>query len=136
MRHASYLVLAIVMFCAACSIATVRLRDIDNGIVSGFGSRSQTLADVHDALIRAAGIRGWVIDDIEPGHAIGRIVVRGKHHVTIDITYSSETMSMTYVDSSNMDYEVRADGRYIHVHYNKWIYAGATRRPRLLSDQR
>jgi len=122
MRHASYLVLSIVMFCAACSVTTLQLRDIDNAVISGFGSSSQTLTDVHDALIRAAGIKGWVIEDIEPGHAIGKIVVGGKHHVTIDITYSSKTISMTYLDSSNMGYEVRDDGKYIHFNYNKWIY--------------
>jgi len=122
MKHASKLVVIMVVFCIACSITTVQLRNIDNAVISGFSSRPQTLADVHDALIRAASIKGWIIEDIEPGHAIGRIVVRGKHHVTIDITYSSETISMTYVDSRNMDYKVRDDGKYIHLNYNKWIY--------------
>ncbi len=47
--------------------------------------------------------------------------MRGKHHVTIDITYSIKAISMTYMDSRNMDYEVRENEKFIHLHYNKWI---------------
>ena len=121
MRHANYLVLSIIMFCAACSVTTVPLRDINHAVISGFGSRPLTLEDVHGALLGAAEIKGWSIEDVSPGHAIGRIVVRGKHRVTIDISYTTETISMTYIDSTNMDYEARDDGKYIHLHYNSWV---------------
>jgi hypothetical protein len=110
------------MFYAACSVTTVPLHDIDNAVISGYGSRPPDLEDVHAALLRAAGIKGWSIEDIAPGHAIGRILVRGRHQVTIDITYTSESISMTHIDSTNMDYKVRDDGKYIHLHYNSWIY--------------
>ena len=121
MRHANHLILSIILFCTACSVTTVPLHDIHNAIISGYGSKPPTLHDVHAALLRAAAIKGWSIEDIAPGHAIGRIVVRGKHHVAIDISYTSETISMTYIDSSNMDYERRDDGKYIHLHYNSWV---------------
>lgn len=122
MKFARYWIPLTIMLIVACSVTTVRLRDIDNAVISGFSGKPQSLTDVHDALIRAAAIKGWIIEDIKPGEAIGKIVVRGKHHVTIKITYSSEAISMTYMDSSNMDYQVRDDGAYIHLNYKKWVY--------------
>ena len=121
MKHASALVLLSFLICAACSVTTVPLRNIDNANISGYGSKKPTLEEVQAALSRAAEIRGWTIEDISPGHAIGRILVRGKHSVTIDITYTTETMSMTYVDSSNMDFRSDSDGEVIHLKYNAWI---------------
>jgi hypothetical protein len=122
MRYARYWVPLAFVFFTACSVTSVKLRDIDNAVISGFGSKPQTLNDVRDALIRAAAIKGWGIEDLELGQAIGRIVVRGKHHVTVNITYSNEKISMIYADSVNMGYQVRDDGKYIHLNYNKWIY--------------
>jgi hypothetical protein len=41
--------------------------------------------------------------------------------VDVDIAYTKETFSITYVDSVNMNYSIRSDGPYIHPKYNRWV---------------
>jgi hypothetical protein len=39
----------------------------------------------------------------------------------VGITYDTSTVQIRYLDSSNLDYEVKEDGRHIHRNYLKWV---------------
>ena len=51
-----------------------------------------------------------------PGHIIGTLNIRD-HIAIVDITYNSDSYSITYKDSTNLNY----NGTNIHRNYNNWI---------------
>ena len=51
-----------------------------------------------------------------PGLVTGRLALRG-HVAVVDVRYTVKDYSITYKDSSNMNYQ---DGQ-IHRNYNGWI---------------
>lgn len=71
---------------------------------------------VRDAIIRAGGGLGWNMKPVEPGHILGALHLRS-HVAKVDIHYDTETYSITYRDSTNLEYQ---DGN-IHSNYNGWI---------------
>ena len=76
---------------------------------------------VENAIKRAGGGLGWQIkraDPDEPGHLIGRLPIRS-HVAVIDIKHNTRTFSITYKDSTNLDYDPET-GK-IHSNYNGWI---------------
>jgi hypothetical protein len=98
----------------ACTSAP--LRNIpDTPVVTGSG-KPVTADDVRSAILRAGNALGWVMTPNDPGLVTGRLVLRG-HVAVIDVRYSPKDYSITYKDSSNLDYQ---DGQ-IHRNYNGWI---------------
>ncbi|MGW8183237.1 MAG: hypothetical protein ACWGMT_04695 [Burkholderiales bacterium] len=75
-----------------------------------------TLDDVSKAIIRAGGALGWQMKEDKPGHMLGTLHLR-THVAVVDINYSTTSYSITYKDSTNLDY----DGTNIHSNYNGWI---------------
>ena len=71
---------------------------------------------VRQAIVAAGAERGWLIRDNGAGHLRGTLHVR-THDAEVDITYSSAAYSITYVSSTNLNY----DGGKIHGNYNRWI---------------
>ena len=63
--------------------------------------------------------RGWTFKDAGPGKLIGTLIVRGRHTVEVEVTYSPERYSVVYKNSSNMNYSEQ--GSLIHPNYNKWV---------------
>jgi len=59
---------------------------------------------------------GWVMTPNDPGLVTGRIVLRG-HTAVVDVRYTPKDFSITYKDSTNLDYK---DGQ-IHKNYNGWV---------------
>jgi len=49
------------------------------------------------------------------------LAVRNKHTVTIEISFTADTYSIRYIDSTNMRYAVCNGRTYIHKNYNVWI---------------
>lgn len=78
--------------------------------------RGMTLEAVESAIIESGRPRGWIMKVTEPGHIVGKINVRD-HHAAVDVFYDTESYSIMYGHSTNLDY---ADGR-IHGNYNGWI---------------
>lgn len=75
-----------------------------------------TLDDISKAILRAGGALGWQMKEVKPGHMLGTIHLR-THVAVVDINYSTTSYSITYKDSTNLDY----DGTNIHSNYNGWI---------------
>jgi hypothetical protein len=90
--------------------------NIENAPVINYSGKNYTTEQVKSAIIRAGMIRGWVIHEIRPGLLQGDIVVRNKHRVTVEISYTDKNYSIVY-KSSNLPAE---RGR-IHPKYNVWI---------------
>ena len=79
------------------------------------------MMQVENAIRRAGGGLGWQIkraDPQQPGHLIGRLPIRS-HVAEVDIKHTTETFSISYKDSTNLDYD-SAEGK-IHSNYNGWI---------------
>jgi hypothetical protein len=94
---------------------------------------NHTEEDVKKAIVRAGGTLGWNMKADKPGHVLGTLYLR-KHIAIVDITYDLNKYSITYKDSTNLDYEAAgaqttdADGNtyvnetaIIHSNYNGWI---------------
>ena len=76
---------------------------------------------VENAIKRAGGGLGWQIkraEADEPGHLIGRLPIRS-HVAVVDIKHNTQTFSITYKDSTNLDYDPKKGE--IHSNYNGWI---------------
>jgi hypothetical protein len=72
--------------------------------------------DVRKAIVRAGGSLGWQFRDNGPDAMIGTLILR-THTAVVDIPYSTKQYSITYKDSTNLDY----NGTSIHSNYNGWI---------------
>jgi hypothetical protein len=107
----TFLAAAVLALVAACS-APVR-NVVSEPVVA---SRDVTLEDVKKAIISAGTGLGWKMTPQEDGRITGQLDLR-KHTAIVDITYTTEAFSITYVDSTNLKY----DGRLIHRNYNNWI---------------
>jgi hypothetical protein len=80
---------------------------------------SLSRADYKNAIIRAGTQRGWTFQDAGPGHLIGNLAVRGKHFATVDVLYDTESFTINYRDSRNLEYDPAT--RQIHPNYNSWV---------------
>lgn len=77
---------------------------------------SLTAAEVKKSIIKAGARRGWTVKETGPGELTAMIHVR-THTATITITYTANSYSIMYKDSTNLKYK---DGD-IHRNYNKWV---------------
>ena len=75
-----------------------------------------TLSDVEKAITRAGVSLGWQMRSTKPGHVLGTLLLR-THRAVIDINYDTASYSITYKDSTDLNY----DGTNIHSNYNGWI---------------
>jgi len=106
------LVIAVaVLLLAGCR--TAELYNVRNAPGS---NKAVSMADVETAIRRAGHGLGWQITPQGPGKAEGVLVLRD-HRAVVDITYDTRNYSITYKDSSNLQY----DGKTIHSNYNGWI---------------
>ena len=95
------------------------------------GSGKPVNADqVKLAISNAATAKNWTIAQQGDGKLSAALTVRGKHHVIVEISYSSDKYSLIYKDSTNMNYgrfaarpvpgQISSDIT-IHPNYNKWV---------------
>ena len=75
-----------------------------------------TLDDVSKAIVRAGTQLGWQMKETKPGHILATLYLR-THVAVVDVNYSTTSYSITYKDSTDLDY----DGTNIHKNYNGWI---------------
>lgn len=63
----------------------------------------------------------WTVSVAAAGHLVASTVVRGKHTVSVDIKFDGSNYSVTYRESSNMNYRVDTEVPKIHPNYNIWV---------------
>jgi hypothetical protein len=112
------LALALALFAAnAQARSTVPVQNFENVAAVRSSGGPLNGQQIKAAIASAASARGWLVSDQGPGHSVATLHVRGKHTVSVDISYGSGQYSVKYKDSVNMNF---ADGN-IHPHYNKWV---------------
>ena len=97
-------------------LASCRTADVYNVQNAPGASKAVSMEDVEMAIRRAGHGLGWQIVPQGPGKAEGILVLRD-HRAVVNITYDTKNYSITYKDSSNLNY----DGKMIHSNYNGWV---------------
>jgi hypothetical protein len=116
--------IATVLLVAALAVAGCRAETVYNPTDIAYApaatqTRALTETDYKNAIIRAGTKRGWTFEDAGPGHLVGNIVVRGKHFATVDVFYGTQSFTIDYKDSRNLDYNAATN--QIHPNYNSWV---------------
>jgi len=111
-------VVLMVLACAGCiggSAYNVRMETEPMRVL-----RTLDASKMREAIVRAGQKRDWTVKSERPGCVTLLLLVRGgKHTVTVDVSYTAETFSVAYADSTNMDY-VPATGE-ISRKYIQWV---------------
>lgn len=106
-------------------------------IISGSG-KTPSLGEVRGAIARGAAVHDWTISEVQPGELVASINVRNKHYASVMIKYSETAYSVTYRDSTNLEYGLSgtnaaparrddfnsalpANTPMIHPNYNRWV---------------
>ena len=82
-----------------------------------------TLEDMKKAITAGGAVRGWTVVDQTPGN-IELKYVKGayKHVLSVNVQYTKNTYSVTYKDSTNLNYKVKRNGvREIHPRPIGWM---------------
>ena len=107
---------------AAAALAGCRTSEIYNVQQAALSSPQQAqMLEVENAIKRAGEGLGWHVrraDPDRPGHLIARLPIRS-HVAVVDIRHDTETFSIDYRDSTNLNYD--AEDGVIHSNYNGWI---------------
>lgn len=103
----------VVALSVGCRSAIVK--NVENAPISK-AENKPSMEQVEKAIITAGAGLGWQVKSQSPGHLIGTLHLR-KHTAIVDIKHTTENFSITYKNSTNLDY----DGTNIHSNYNGWI---------------
>jgi hypothetical protein len=115
MKIRSSLVIAgIVVVALLSGCRTAGVRNISDAPVEA--NKPVTQEDVQKAIMRAGNALTWQMKVVKPGLIVGTLTLRG-NMAMVDIKYDTKQYSITYKDSSGLNY----DGSTIHKNYNGWI---------------
>ena len=73
------------------------------------------------AILAGAASAQWTVEDDPRGRLLLRKGVRGKHVMVVEAVYAAGQVRFDYVDSTNLNYRMRASGTWsIHPNYMVW----------------
>ena len=73
------------------------------------------------AILAGAASAQWTVEDDPRGRLLLRKGVRGKHAMVVEAVYTAGQVRFEYVDSTNLNYRMRASGTWsIHPNYMVW----------------
>ena len=107
------LILLTALFITGC---VKPVHNVDDSAVMTVRDVALSKKEIKNAIIRAGIHKGWKMKEVKPGHIVGTLNLRD-HMAKINIKYTAKRYSITYKDSSNLNY----DGTNIHRNYNNWI---------------
>jgi hypothetical protein len=107
-------VLGVALLVAGCTTRPI-VNVTDQPVVTTAG-KQVTADQVRNAIVKAGNSLGWVMTPVSPGLVNARLALRD-HLAVVDVRYTATTYSITYKDSTNLNYR---DGQ-IHKNYNGWI---------------
>jgi hypothetical protein len=115
---------AIVLAFWACALPAharnlAQIQNYENVSVTTGSGKLIPAEKMREVFVAAGARRSWAFKDAGPGKLIGTLIVRGRHTVEVEVTYSPERYSVVYKNSSNMNYSEQ--GSLIHPNYNKWV---------------
>jgi len=112
--------IAIIFAVLLISLTSCRTNPVQNvadqSIMTNEAKYTET--DVKKSIIRAGVALGWAMNAKQPGHIVATLNIRA-HMAQVDIKYNMKTYSITYKDSSNLNYDDQSSE--IHSNYNGWI---------------
>ena len=108
------LISSMTLFIAGCPHHATLYNVNDAPVV--VGKKDYSMDEVKLAIVRAGAALGWNMQEVEPGKILGTLHLRS-HMAQVDIPYSTNSYSIVYKDSDNLNY----DGSKIHSNYNGWI---------------
>lgn len=83
------------------------------------GKPGLTQARLHDALVRGAARRAWIVQSDVPGELLLKQSRQGKHEATVKVVYDDASYQLIYANSYNLNAD--PDAKRIHPTYNMWI---------------
>ncbi len=108
------------LFALALGLGACTSAPIYNVASDSFSAGEAKPLAVRSEQIKRAGAQlGWIVEDVTPptpGVLKATLYIRS-HKAVVRIDFSQTQFSITYVDSSNLNY----DGQTIHRNYNGWI---------------
>ena len=113
------LAVALLLELPACNSSRVAPLQRSTTVVANVGTSSeqQTAHAIEGALAK----RNWQVVTKTPGRYVAKLDERA-HQVTINVDYSPQGITISYVDSANLLYSRAADGQEtIHRKYETWI---------------
>ena len=124
MKHLKTLLLiTFTLICAAAQAARppvplINYADIAITTTSG----SMPSADqFKQAVIDGGRTKEWIVSQQPDGKLLAMIAVRGKHTVSVEISFSANKYSLQYKNSTNMQYNDNNGSPMIHPFYNVWV---------------
>ena len=118
---AAFLIASTLVAAPAIAREVVPVINHDNIAVATSSGKAPAAEQVKQALLTAAGARGWEVAPQADGKLQATLIVRNKHTIVVEIAYSDQKYSLTYKGSSNMKYGQRDGQPVIHPFYNKWV---------------
>lgn len=112
---------------AASARTPVPIVNFDNVTFTTATGKKLDENQIQQAVIRAATQHQWTTTPAGENKLIASLNVRGKHTITVDISWTADTYSIRYKSSVNMDFAEQGKGAapqpgpVIHPFYNKWV---------------
>jgi hypothetical protein len=117
LRSLTILIVSVFLATAVQAREAVPIINYENQLVA----KPLTIEQVKQAIVTAAATNSWTITKGPTENSVtATLVVRNKHTVIVNITYSKESFSVVYAGSINMKYQPNAGTGVIHPFYNKW----------------
>lgn len=110
--------IAFVLSLAFFGCGTPPIYNVNNNAVVVPTDKTATMTDVEKAIMRAGGGLGWIMKKEKDGLIKGTLVLR-THTAVVAITYNTQTYSINYESSVNLNYDPA--NNTIHSNYNGWI---------------
>jgi hypothetical protein len=81
-----------------------------------------SLSEVKKGIDMGLIIKNWVPSNEQTGYTQGKIVVRGKHTLVVDINYTKNSFDIKYKSSDKLKHKVDDEGvEKIHPNANSWM---------------
>ena len=95
-----------------------QIYNVEDSPVTTACGKEPSLDQVTKAIVDAGEGQKWTMAIARPGLIVGTLPVRS-HLAVVDIPYSTKSYSITYKNSSNLNYD--PDKKTIHNSYADWI---------------
>ena len=108
---------------AAQAARTAPLVNLENMPVESIDGKPLTLAQVRKAIISGATSRKWTPSERGPNKLYLTVSgLHAKYTATVEVSYTTKSYSIKYVDSTELSYGAGKDGKpVIHQNYNNWV---------------
>jgi len=130
-RQASFCLIAFCLWQAAAHAEPYYFGDFrvtplnDPWQVEFQGDAKRAAQDVERAVRVTGALRGWKVVNASEGRMELTNVVRDKHLMSIEVTYSATGYHIRYLQSANLPYDEQSRGggklKVIHGNYNGWL---------------